>query len=703
MKTHADPKTQTPSRTPATPLPNALTHQAQLRNALLRAGVQPRLEIGAVNDPLEREADATAERVMPMPSQAAQANLVQTKASPTSTTQLSPQLESSLNSLNSGGTPLDATTRAFFEPRFGQDFSQARLHTDANAAQMAESLNAKAFTLGKDIAFGANQYSANTTKGRGLLGHELAHVVQQTAVVSPRVQRVVEMRPPGRGEFSAFDRRQELIDRMNALTEGVTYSLSKQQRISFEITDSSSLTPFDHQMLGFIVRDEIVPLRLVTSDGRALNSRGVLENIFIDTFQQGYLDFNDMEASDNDSFKMNMIHLLEERFATRDYERRIGTFSSISEFQRAHARGLQAETQYLRDTIGDPTIRFDSKTETTTILVFKFSSDEGYHIFHEFIGKDQPICGGYVHVRTADGKYITIGDLIVERSKSQEPSGDEDKNRQVEELSNNLNLNSYSPELDLCSKEFLLFRDNLKKAIKARPQDQRETEPQSRENFPLKLCVASSCTPEGDRSSKLGAEMKFFNLTAKDNSVSAQLGATLRFSFDTLHLEVGTAHWGYKIDGKMYPTLNGVLLSNLSTKTPTSYGSLALQKGIFGMKVVWDEPIKLSANVGIKPGRLSFDAKGSLDLDTLSASLEASVGFKPNEAWSLSAKGGLDIPSKKPSVGATLSYSPTKEASITVRLNYNPKQQTSPIDQAKKGPGERDTGVFIEFKFIVQP
>ncbi len=179
MKTHAEPQTPTPSRTPATPVPNALTHQAQLRNALLRAGVQPRLEIGAVNDPLEREADAAAERVIRMPSQAAQANLVQTKASPTSTTQPSPQLESSLNSLNSGGTPLDATTRAFFEPRFGQDFSQVRLHTDASAAQMAESLNAKAFTLGNDIAFGANQYSGGTLAGRGLLGHELAHVVQQ--------------------------------------------------------------------------------------------------------------------------------------------------------------------------------------------------------------------------------------------------------------------------------------------------------------------------------------------------------------------------------------------------------------------------------------------------------------------------------------------------------------------------------------------
>ena len=196
MKTHTEPKPRTPSRSHAAPVPNALAHQAQLRSALLRAGVQPRLEIGAVNDPLEREADAVAERVMRMPEPLlpstasgkevggeGKTNLIQTKASPAPTaTEASPQLESSLNSLNSGGTPLDASSRAFFEPRFGEDFSQVRLHADTNAAQMADSLNAKAFTLGNNIAFAANQYSANTPAGKNLLGHELAHVVQQQGI-----------------------------------------------------------------------------------------------------------------------------------------------------------------------------------------------------------------------------------------------------------------------------------------------------------------------------------------------------------------------------------------------------------------------------------------------------------------------------------------------------------------------------------------
>jgi len=158
----------------------------------LKCMIQPRLEIGAVNDPLEREADAIAEQIMRMPEPSflpppagetgAQGKriLILTKATATPTsTQASPQLESNLNSLNSSSSPLDASTRSFFEPRFGEDFSQVRLHTDANAAQIAESLNAKAFTFGNNIAFGSNQYSTNTLTGRSLLGHELAHVVQQ--------------------------------------------------------------------------------------------------------------------------------------------------------------------------------------------------------------------------------------------------------------------------------------------------------------------------------------------------------------------------------------------------------------------------------------------------------------------------------------------------------------------------------------------
>lgn len=82
--------------------------------------------------------------------------------------------------LQSPGQPLDGVTRAFFEPRFGQDFSQVRVHTDARAGESAQAVNALAYTVGKDVVFGTDQFKPNTPEGRLLLGHELTHSVQQT-------------------------------------------------------------------------------------------------------------------------------------------------------------------------------------------------------------------------------------------------------------------------------------------------------------------------------------------------------------------------------------------------------------------------------------------------------------------------------------------------------------------------------------------
>ena len=81
--------------------------------------------------------------------------------------------------LRSPGQPLDSATRAFFEPRFGHDFSSVRLHTDAKAAESARSVNALAYSVGSDVVFGAGQYRPTAANGQRLLAHELSHVLQQ--------------------------------------------------------------------------------------------------------------------------------------------------------------------------------------------------------------------------------------------------------------------------------------------------------------------------------------------------------------------------------------------------------------------------------------------------------------------------------------------------------------------------------------------
>jgi hypothetical protein len=80
---------------------------------------------------------------------------------------------------HSGGQPLDAATRAFFEPRFGHSFANVRVHTDTRAGESAAAVRALAYTVGRNIVFGAGQYLPGTQTGQRLLAHELAHVVQQ--------------------------------------------------------------------------------------------------------------------------------------------------------------------------------------------------------------------------------------------------------------------------------------------------------------------------------------------------------------------------------------------------------------------------------------------------------------------------------------------------------------------------------------------
>ena len=100
--------------------------------------------------------------------------------------------------LASSGQPLDASARAFFEPRFGHDFSRVRVHSNEAAAQSAREVNAHAYTVGRNIVFGDNRFAPDTYEGRRLLSHELTHVVQQSGR-----HDVIQRSPvPGTGETS---------------------------------------------------------------------------------------------------------------------------------------------------------------------------------------------------------------------------------------------------------------------------------------------------------------------------------------------------------------------------------------------------------------------------------------------------------------------------------------------------------------------
>jgi hypothetical protein len=140
---------------------------------------------------------------LPQPAQAARAQddeieeelALQAKSAAGTDAETVPGVAHELQSPQGRGRPLSPNERAFFEPRFGHDFGEVRLHVDAQAAESARALNALAYTVGRHIVFGSGQFAVGTPTGRRLLAHELTHVVQQGRS-APVIQRKIKFTEP---------------------------------------------------------------------------------------------------------------------------------------------------------------------------------------------------------------------------------------------------------------------------------------------------------------------------------------------------------------------------------------------------------------------------------------------------------------------------------------------------------------------------
>ncbi len=189
-----------PKSVPSYAPPSPITQlQRKLGNQAIQRLVQAKLKISQPGDLYEEEADRIAEQVVQRKAeschcgvtcskcQAETKGLIQRKPELHSNTSGAPVPGSFLHQIGSG-QPLPHSARAFLEPRFGQDFGSVRVHTDAQSAESARAINARAFTVGRDVVFGVGQYATGTTAGRLLLAHELAHVVRQ-GPSEPTIQR----------------------------------------------------------------------------------------------------------------------------------------------------------------------------------------------------------------------------------------------------------------------------------------------------------------------------------------------------------------------------------------------------------------------------------------------------------------------------------------------------------------------------------
>jgi hypothetical protein len=173
--------------------PEELRAHRRVRQLLAGPRLQAKLTVGAADDAYEREADRVASEVMQTPESSATLLRIQpvrpdydeglrnkSAARPISSgSAVAPDLEGRIRALRGRGRPLPESVRAFFEPRFGHDFSAVRLHTDGAAREAARTLRARAFTVGHDVVFGEREFRPASVEATRLLAHELTHVVQQ--------------------------------------------------------------------------------------------------------------------------------------------------------------------------------------------------------------------------------------------------------------------------------------------------------------------------------------------------------------------------------------------------------------------------------------------------------------------------------------------------------------------------------------------
>ncbi len=174
------------SKIPIFPPDRANRTQARspLTAPLLAGIAQPKLAVGAVDDPLERAADGVAEQVMRMPDPEFRKPAYDEEAQPLQTNKADASYAASRDTA-SGGNALEPEDRRFFESRFHYNFADVRVHADTEANQSALGVDARAFTLANDVSFAPGEYRPGTREGRHLLAHELAHVIQQRSLCCP--------------------------------------------------------------------------------------------------------------------------------------------------------------------------------------------------------------------------------------------------------------------------------------------------------------------------------------------------------------------------------------------------------------------------------------------------------------------------------------------------------------------------------------
>ncbi len=146
-----------------------------------KSTVQFKLKTAQSNDVYENQAETIAELIDQGVDVRGNAESIRAVSGDLSSQQLSRDVRKRISALKGAGRVLPVNVRMEFEEKFGADFGDVRIHTDSNANNLANDLNAEAVTVGADIVFADNQYAPASRSGKKLIAHELSHILQQRA------------------------------------------------------------------------------------------------------------------------------------------------------------------------------------------------------------------------------------------------------------------------------------------------------------------------------------------------------------------------------------------------------------------------------------------------------------------------------------------------------------------------------------------
>ncbi len=210
---------------------NSADRQQQIRNILYASSVKGKLKFGSSDDATESQADSAAAGYM------SGGKTAPFKTSPVS----------SSNGINLGfehsGSSLSGSQKQGYESYYGQSLSDVRIHTGSRAAEAANAVDAKAFSVGRDIYFGQGQYSPNTESGQAILTHEIAHTMQQDSGNTLRKWSGHEHKRYG--DIAG----QKLVQHKTKLLDGVkkTNTKAKAADTGLDYGDKFSIT-FNHEV-----------------------------------------------------------------------------------------------------------------------------------------------------------------------------------------------------------------------------------------------------------------------------------------------------------------------------------------------------------------------------------------------------------------------------------------------------------------------